>query len=82
MCTTIQASVVLLLIPYLVTGAMFTRSWPRYEESGKSFLLLVFPFHVFVYLLFVGVDAAQVREAMRNAIAILVFILLLMWLSR
>ena len=67
---------------YLVLGVPAVLNWPTWRKSGRTFLLLVFPGHVVLYLMFANCESNTIAEAIRNGIALLIFILLLLWMGR
>lgn len=71
-----------LLWAYVFAGCLCCRLWGHYAESGKTFLLLVFPVHVLVYLPFYAFGPARVWECVRDVIAILVWLYLFLLFSR
>ena len=76
----------LVLDPFLGSGstavaaARTGRRWAGYAESGKTFLLLVFPAHVVCYLPFHHFGARRVLVFVRDAVAWLVLIYLFLLL--
>jgi hypothetical protein len=67
---------------YLVLGVPAVLNWPTWRESGRTFLLLVFPGHAVLYLMFANCGSGSITEAIRNGIVLLIFILLLIWMAR
>ncbi len=77
-----DGEMIAIVVLYLIAGVMFVKNWPRFAESGKTFLWLVFPVHTIVYLVFADFGSQQIREGVRAIAVILVLLYLLAWLAR